>query len=200
MDRHTLAWLAFTVAMAALSSSSGATQQHQMHGLSDDDIIKSLRLAAPRAIVDHATIMGMADAGTRRLIRQGSNNFTCMADDPNSPGPEPMCADQNGMKWIEAWAAHRDPPADAVGFIYMLDGGTDASNTDPYASKPEPNNNWIMTGPHVMVVGAKELMAGYPRLPRPDTSQPYVMWAGTPYEHLMIPMRMDSYQRLSQQQ
>ena len=23
----------------------------------------------------------------------------------------------------------------------------------------------------------------------PDTSQPYVMWAGTPYEHLMIPVR-----------
>jgi hypothetical protein len=199
MNRHTLAWLAFTVTVATLASSSVVAQQHRMHGLSDDDIIKSLRLAAPRAIVDHATIMGMADDGTERVIRQGSNNFTCMADDPNSPGPEPMCADQNGMKWIKAWAAHRDPPANAVGFIYMLSGGTDASNTDPYASKPEPNNNWIMTGPHVMVVGAKELMAGYPRLPKPDTSQPYVMWAGTPYEHLMIPMRVDSYQRLSQQ-
>jgi hypothetical protein len=22
----------------------------------------------------------------------------------------------------------------------------------------------------------------------PDTSQPYVMWPGTPYEHLMIPV------------
>jgi len=199
MNKHTRARLAFTVTVATLASSSAVAQQHDRHGLSDDDIIKSLRLAAPRAIVDHATIMGMADDGNERVIRQGSNNFTCMADDPNSPGPEPMCADQNGMKWIKAWTAHRDPPANAVGFIYMLSGGTDASNTDPYASKPEPNNNWIMTGPHVMVVGAKELMSGYPRLPKPDTSQPYVMWAGTPYEHLMVPMRVDSYQRLSQQ-
>ena len=30
---------------------------------------------------------------------------------------------------------------------------------------------------------------GYPRNPKPDTSQPYVMWGGTPYEHLMIPIR-----------
>jgi hypothetical protein len=200
MNKHTRARLAFTIAVAALSSSSAVAQQGQPHGLSDHDIIKSLRLAAPRAIVDHAIIIGMADDGTERVIRQGSNNFTCMSDNPNSPGLEPMCADENGMKWIQAWAAHRDPPANAVGFIYMLGGGTDASNTDPYASKPKLNKNWIMTGPHVMIVGANELMAGYPRLPRPDTSQPYVMWAGTAYEHAMIPMRMDSYQRLSEQQ
>jgi hypothetical protein len=28
-------------------------------------------------------------------------------------------------------------------------------------------------------------------LPTPDTSRPYVMWAGTPYAHLMIPVRQD---------
>jgi hypothetical protein len=40
-----------------------------------------------------------------------------------------------------------------------------------------------------MVVGAPSLLANYPRGPRPDTTQPYVMWAGTPYAHLMIPVR-----------
>src|SRR5438132_12537648 len=38
--------------------------------------------------------------------------------------------------------------------MYMLAGGTDASNTDPYATKPPATNYWIKTGPHVMVVGA----------------------------------------------
>ena len=71
----------------------------------------------------------------------------------------------------------------------MLAGGTDASNTDPYAQKPEANNNWVETGPHVMVVGAKGTMDGYRRDAKPDTSKPYVMWPDTPYEHLMIPVR-----------
>src|SRR5207302_4069470 len=39
---------------------------------------------------------------------------------------------------------------------------TDASNTDPYAQKPEASNNWIETGPHVMIVGAKGLLDVYP--------------------------------------
>jgi hypothetical protein len=65
----------------------------------------------------------------------------------------------------------------------------DASNTDPYAQKPDANNNWVETGPHVMLVGAKGMIEGYPRAAKPDTSQPYVMWPDTPYEHLMIPVQ-----------
>ena len=66
----------------------------------------------------------------------------------------------------------------------------DASNTDPYATGPSPGGAWVDTGPHVMIVGpAAARMAGYPRGVQPDTTQPYVMWAGTSYEHLMIPTR-----------
>jgi hypothetical protein len=72
----------------------------------------------------------------------------------------------------------------------MLAGGTDASNTDPYASKPTANNHWIKTGPHIMVVGADaSFYEAYPKNADPDTSVPYVMWAGTPYQHLMAPVR-----------
>jgi len=42
----------------------------------------------------------------------------------------------------------------------------------------------------VMVVGADaSFYDSYPKLPDPDTTQPYVMWAGTPYQHLMAPVR-----------
>jgi hypothetical protein len=63
----------------------------------------------------------------------------------------------------------------------MLSGGTDASNTDPYAAKPTTSNHWIKTGPHIMIVGADD---SYPKGADPDTKSPYVMWAGTPYQHL----------------
>lgn len=40
-----------------------------------------------------------------------------------------------------------------------------------------------------MIVNAMDMMQGYPADPKPDTSRPYVMWAGTPYAHLMIPVK-----------
>jgi len=94
------------------------------------------------------------------------------------------------MNWPKSGLGKKAPPQNKVGFMYMLSGGTDASNTDPFAEKPEPNNNWVETGPHVMVVGAKGMMEGYPKAAKPDTSQPYVMWPDMPYEHLMLPVQM----------
>src|SRR5258708_39657513 len=73
--------------------------------------------------------------------------------------------------------------------MYMLAGGTDASNTDPYAEKPTATNHWVNTGPHVMIVGADApFYDAYPKSADPDTSTPSAMWAGTPYQHLMPPV------------
>jgi hypothetical protein len=74
--------------------------------------------------------------GSMRMVRGGGNGFTCMADNPESPGPDPMCMDSNAVDWVMAWVAHRPPATDKVGFIYMLAGGTDASNVDPYSQRP----------------------------------------------------------------
>ena len=83
-----------------------------------------------------------------------------------------------------------DPPKGKVGFMYMLSGGTDASNTDPFATEPTATNHWVKTGPHVMVVGGDQAFYdSYPKGADPDTSSPYVMWAGTPYQHLMAPVK-----------
>jgi len=43
-----------------------------------------------------------------------------------------------------------------------------------------------------MIVGAKEMVEGYPRIAKPETSEPYVMWPDTPYEHLMMPVQTGS--------
>jgi hypothetical protein len=44
---------------------------------------------------------------------------------------------------------------------------------------------------HVMIVGAeaKSMMQGYPRDAKPAPTKPYVMWPGTPNEHLMLPVK-----------
>lgn len=156
----------------------------------DKEIITSAMSAAPSKIANGATIVAMGADGTMRTVRQGNNGFTCMADNPATPGPDPMCMDQNAMEWVHAWLSHKDPTPGKVGFMYMLAGGTDASNTDPYATKPEANNHWIKTGAHVMVVGADSSFYDiYPKSADPDTSLPYVMFPNTPYQHLMAPVK-----------
>jgi hypothetical protein len=134
--------------------------------------------------------MAMDEKGGMRTLRKGTNGWTCMPDAPSTPGPDPMCMDKNAMDWVHAMVSHETPPAGKVGLMYMLSGGTDASNTDPYATAPAPNNHWVKTGPHVMIVGADaSFYDSYPKNADPDTTLPYVMWAGTPYQHLMAPVK-----------
>ena len=174
--RSLVRWL---VLCGVVSTVPVVGQQHHPSGaMTDDQMIKSAMSAAPAAVAKGATVIAMTADGKIRTVRKGTNNFTCMPDNPDTPGPDPMCADANAMEWVQAYIDKKEPPKGKVGFMYMLAGGTDASNTDPYAQKPESGNNWIQTGPHVMVVGAKDLMAAYPRNPKPDTAEPYVMWAG----------------------
>jgi hypothetical protein len=155
----------------------------------DAQLIASAERAAPRKLSKHATVMAMEADGKMRIVRKGTNGWTCVPDNPLTPGPDSMCMDKNSMDWLQALMQKKTPPA-KVGLMYMLEGGTDASNTDPYADKPTAQNHWIKTGPHVMIVGADQsFYDGYPKGADPDTSVPYVMWAGTPYQHLMAPAK-----------
>ena len=115
----------------------------------DADVIKSAESAAPAAIASGATIYGFDESGMLMTVREGTNGWWCMGDYPASPGPDPMCGDANALEWAQAWMTKTDPPAGKVGFIYMLSGGSDSSNTDPYAAGPEEGNHWVTTGPHV---------------------------------------------------
>jgi hypothetical protein len=152
-------------------------------------LIKSAETAAPGAIASGAAVYAVGEDGKMKTLREGSNGFWCMPDSPATPGPDPMCGDANAMEWAMAWIGKTAPPKGKVGFMYMLAGGTDASNTDPYATAPSADNGWVKTGPHVMIMNAMDMMAGYPADAAPDTSKPYVMWAGTPYQHLMVPVQ-----------
>lgn len=153
------------------------------------DPIKSAMAAAPESISGGATIVQAAADGSMNTLREGKNGWTCMPDNPNTPGRDPMCMDANALKWAQAWMGHKDPPANNVGLMYMLAGGSDASNMDPFGTKPEEGSEWVETGPHVMVVGSDSLNALNPSGPKPDTSKPYVMFGGTPYAHVMMPVQ-----------
>lgn len=181
--------LGLLIASSLITTSTPAAEKAKA-APTDAQLIASAMRAAPPSVAKGATVVVMDDKGAMRTVRKGTNSFTCMPDNPTTPGPDPMCLDKNAMEWADAWMSHKTPPSGKVGFMYMLAGGTDASNTDPYATKPTANNHWIKTGPHIMVVGGDAAFYdSYPKGPDPDTSVPYVMWAGTPYQHLMAPVK-----------
>ena len=201
ISKHKLLLTAAAIAALSACSKPAATNEGQTPAATQtadssatnttgaNDPVASAESAAPAAIAHDAAIMTVGADGKMTMVREGKNGWTCMPDAPDTPGPDPMCMDGNAAKWAQAWIGHKPPPEGSVGVMYMLEGGTDASNTDPYAKQPTADNDWVKTGPHVMIVGSKEVLAGYPSGAKPDTTGPYVMWAGTPYAHLMVPVK-----------
>ena len=71
--------------------------------------------------------------GSMRTLRKGTNGYTCMPDARTRRDPTRCAGTQALGAWVDAWLEHNTPPAGKVGLMYMLAGGTDSSNTDPYA-------------------------------------------------------------------
>jgi hypothetical protein len=145
--------------------------------------------AAPSAVAENATIYDLEvdDAGQFIVLREGSNGWSCFPDAPATPSNDPMCLDQTWMGWLAAFVAGEEPNTTVLGLAYMLQGGSDASNTDPFATEPAPGEEWVESPPHVMILLPGDL--DQTGLSTDHLSGgPYIMWAGTPYEHIMMPV------------
>jgi hypothetical protein len=74
-----------------------------------------------------------------------------------------------------------------VGLAYMLQSGSASSNTDPFATEPAAGDEWMISPPHVMLLMPGDLVeSGFSA--DFHSGAPWIMWAGTPYEHLMMPV------------
>jgi hypothetical protein len=138
--------------------------------------------AAPGSISKNATIVD-AD-GT--VLRSGSNGWTCSPT--SGPGSShPMCSDQVWMSLINALSSKADFATDRIGISYMLAGDDNVNNADPFDTKPDPGEVWVQEGPHLMIiVPDTKMLEGISD--DPDNGGPYLMWKGTPYVHIMVPV------------
>ncbi|HEX6306986.1 MAG TPA: hypothetical protein VFZ69_02295 [Longimicrobiales bacterium] len=145
--------------------------------------IASALSAAPASVTEHATVVELD--GT--ILRQGSNGWVCMPDNPATPNDSPMCLDEAWRGFMDAYMSRRQPEFRGVGVAYMLQGDFPVSNTDPFATAPGAGNQWVAnSGPHVMLIVADAALLE--ELPTdPSNGGPWVMWKGTPYAHVMIP-------------
>jgi hypothetical protein len=151
--------------------------------------IENAMSAAPSSVSANATILAyeLDDAGAFVVLQEGSNGWYCLPDDSNTPDPDPMCFDETWLDWVYAKGAGEDPNVTAPGFAYMLQGGSEASNTDPDATEPAEGEAWMISPPHIMILlpgglGQSGLSSDF------DEAGPWIMYEGTPFEHIMLPV------------
>jgi hypothetical protein len=153
------------------------------------ELTKIASSAAPPEVSKNATIIAIEDmTKPPRQIKAGTSGWVCAAMVMGPDKVDSMCVDKQWQAWVEAYMTKKDPPAaTSVGVAYMLNGDLGVSNTDPYGYEKTADNHWVVSGPHIMLLfpDAKTLDA-YPT--DPNTGGPWVMWKGTKYQHVMVPV------------
>ena len=167
-----------------------AQNQAGMASMTKEQKIANATKAAPASIADGAKILDWpaTEGGQPTVLREGSNGWNCFPDFPATPGNDPMCLDAPWITFVNAMLAKKPPEITQMGFGYMIaPGGATGSNTDPFATKETADNEWGQDPPHIMIVVPNAAMlAGLPT--KRDAGGPWVMWRGTPWAHIMVPV------------
>ncbi len=146
-------------------------------------LIDSALSAAPSHIAATSKVMTMKG----KVLKEGAGPYTCFPYE--GAGTSPMCLDPEWMRWADAWMNKKDFKATKVAFGYMLAGDmpdAGASNIDPFATAATSDNQWVVEGPHVMMLVPDSASLDSVSTDH-TTGEPYVMWKGTPYAHIMMP-------------
>ena len=181
---------------AATTSSTASTTATTASAApsTNEEKIKNAMSAAPDSVASAATIMDWpaTEGGKPVQLRAGKNGWVCYPSRPaatGAVGQDPMCLDAEFQKWAGAWMTKKSPKLTGVGVAYMLQGDRGASVTDPFALTAGANGkDWVVAGPHIMVTTPNT--ASLNSLPGvPTGGAPWVMWKGTPYAHIMVPVK-----------
>ena len=147
-----------------------------------DAKIKRALAAAPASVTRDAKIVDIDVKGNMTVLRDGHNGFTCVPGHVGVVGDPPACMDAAALQWVLDWMAHKPKPTNTQpGIMYQLAGATDWSATDPWATSGTAHRwapGWVLLWPF------DPKSSGFSDQPK-DTGT-WVMWAGTPYAHLMI--------------
>lgn len=161
---------------------AAAEQKHAAPKMTNAQKIALAVISGPAEIAKNATIMDMTDMSKPTQLRAGTNGWVCYA-----MIDQPMCLDKAWQKWVAAWTSKSGLRIEGSGVGYMLRGDHGASNTDPYATGPTADNQWVIAPAHIMLLYQDpKMLDAFPTDPK--SGGPWVMWKGTPYAHVMVPV------------
>ena len=177
MKKNNVSGFALGLALCTIGASAA---------VAGDDVGKLIahaRAAAPDSVSADATIVVNGE-----VVVEGSNGWTCLPDTmPNDRAA--ICIDAVWGEMMAAVGAQAPFTATTVGISYMLLGeppGSGVSNSSPYHEDPPNADDYVETGPHLMVIVPKEALEGISD--DPSTGGPFVMWKDTDYAPIMIPV------------
>jgi len=170
------------VAFARATDEHTGPDEHRVAEQIKQEKIRRAMLAGPPSVTAEATVAEMDHQGSLTVLRRGRNECLCIPGDQNIVGHADMALDPMGMVWFKDILARKPKPTNtSPGLIYMLNGATQRSFTDPFDTTSPP----IPIGPHWMVLWPFDAKAaGLSTLMRDAGTM--VMFAGTPYAHLHI--------------
>ena len=165
---------------------------HRQNGNTKEWEIQTYTSAAPSFIGEEATVIGASG----EILRTGTNGWRC---EPFMLMPEggfetprhaiPACSDANAVAWAEAYKTNKTPKLEADGWIWMLHGDLGTDNFKPHTDgqKDAGHRHYIESGPHLMLM-PQDPASLEGQTTDFTTGAPYVMFEGSPYVHLMIPL------------
>ena len=134
------------LAAITLATPVQAEEQAGMPAMTDEAMIASAMAAAP---VRSGPAPPSSPWGGRKDAHpaRGRQWLHLHARQPGHAGAGSLCMDAAAMAWAHALDQPRDTAQGQDWLHVHAQGGTDASNTDPYATQPTTSNNWLQTGP-----------------------------------------------------
>jgi hypothetical protein len=127
MKNNLISWEAIarsTLIVLLVTLAASAQTALPDHPSTDAEKIADALRAGPRFITKDATLLDWPTTpdGEYRVLRQGTNEWTCLPGVPGYPHDEPGCFDPTFMQWMKDSLAGRLPHIDRVGISYMYAG------------------------------------------------------------------------------
>jgi hypothetical protein len=117
---------------------------------SDAEKIASALQAGPKFVTQNATVLDWPTSPNSefKVLRAGTNGWTCLPGFPGANHDEPGCYDQVFLQFIKDSVAGRTPNVQNIGISYMYMG-----KWLPNVSHAAGGGREFHVGPHIMVVG-----------------------------------------------
>jgi hypothetical protein len=134
-----------------LTGATAFAQSSDRLPVTDAEKIADALRAGPAFITKDATVLDWPSSpgGEYRVLRKGSNEWTCLPAIPGYPHDEPGCFDPIFLRWMQDSLAGRTPHIDRIGISYMYLGAWKSA-------KDGSSGHEFHVGPHLMVVGPNQ--------------------------------------------
>jgi hypothetical protein len=151
---RTNAWMKLFTSVL-LTAVAAFAQSSDRLPATDAEKIASAMQAGPKFVTQNAAVLDWptSPGGEFRVLRAGTNGWTCLPSRPGATHDEPGCFDRVFLQFVKDSMAGRTPDVQSVGISYMYGGFW-----VPNKSHAMGSGNEFHVGPHIMIIGLDQKM------------------------------------------